>query len=98
MFIELDRMYILSAPKACVGMTPNEDSFIEGTATGVVCVKINKVVDNKEVKSFARVYEYKNKPMQAIMFVTDYPENIVKKKINEVVERHKHAESGEKKG
>lgn len=80
MLVEINKIYIMSAPKATDGMTPGKDDFIEGKANGTY-VKMKKINDGDMV-SLSKVFNHKDLLLQAVMFVTDLPIQDAKNRIN----------------
>lgn len=88
MIVELNKLYILSAPSNSQGMTPDESNFIESTSSNVTYSHMNKMevaTEEKPVTSIAKVFEHQGQTLQAIMFITNYPINKAKKTLNNTV-------------
>ncbi len=85
MIIELNKLYVLSAPQAAEGMTEGEDAFLEANLTDVMYVKMKKINQasvEKPVRVVGKVFRHSDKTMQALMYFTDYPEHLAKAAIN----------------
>lgn len=85
MIVEINKVYVLSAPKAAAGMTSRPDDFLIASSPDMPFVKFNKVDSAMGTKHVVRmvgkVFEHKGQPMQAVCFYFDLPESMVKQKI-----------------
>lgn len=83
MIVELNRIYITTAPDASAGIHGPED-FSEakiGELTYSHLKKLNHTSETqKEIKCFGHVFDLKGKPMQAFIF-SDLPEKMIKKRL-----------------
>lgn len=85
MIIDVNKIYIFSAPQAAESMTPGPDDFITGSSTDMAFVKIKKISHtdgDTRVKWMGKVFEYKGQWIQAVIFYTDLPYVEAKKRIN----------------
>jgi hypothetical protein len=88
MIAELNKVYILSAPKECDGMTPGPDDFVHMTSDTMTFVKLKKIDSGKDVDGLAKVFSYKDLTLQAVIFVTDLPIKMAEQKLNNAVDRY----------
>lgn len=95
MIVELNRVYVIGAPKASEGMTPTDDDFLESTSNDMLYVFANKVhsASSKEkiVKILSKIFTHKDLVLQAIVYYVDIPDKMAKKKLNDRVAAHKKA-------
>lgn len=79
MIVDINKIYVLSAPQAAEGMP----DFIESTSSDMTYVKMKRLhVGESEVHSIAKVFQHKNLWLQAVIFVTDLPINEAKKRLD----------------
>lgn len=92
MIVELNKLYILSAPAAVDGMTPGETNFISSHSDDVTFTSMKKVdqaSEEKPIFSMAKIFNYKGKVMQAIVFYdSKYPITKVQKLLNDTVDKY----------
>lgn len=88
MIVELNKIYILSAPKASEGMTPGDDDFTHFTTDNLQFVKMKRIDQGKDVDCLGKVFGVKDLNLQAVMFFTDLPMKVAKQRINETVKRY----------
>lgn len=81
MIVEINKVYTLSAPKATEGMTPGDDDFIQGKMFGTY-VKMKRVNDG-EVITLSKVFNYKDLLLQVVIFITDLPVDEAKRRLND---------------
>ena len=89
MIVNLNKIYIMSAPPETVGMTPG-DTFVESHSVDVTYVKMKKIhvaTEDMPVRSAAKVFDNRGTPMQGVIFYTDLPEDEAKKRLSDAVQR-----------
>jgi hypothetical protein len=85
MIVELNKIYVLTAPKATEGMTAGDDDFIESSFDSMMYVKMKKLhqaTAEVPVKVVGKVFTHSDRVMQALMFFTDYPEKMAKQAVS----------------
>ena len=89
MVVELNKTYILTAPKLTQGMTQEQDEFITFTSEDMTYTHMNKLhnakVEQQIVTGIAKMFSYNGQDMQVIIYVVDYPINKAKRILNDTV-------------
>lgn len=86
MIVELNRVYVTTAPDAAAGMHgPDDFSTMDvSNLTYSHLKKLNntEAAEGKKVKCYGQIFDLKGKPMQAFVF-SELPEKMIKKRITD---------------
>lgn len=92
MLVELNRVYILSAPKSVQGMSQGDGEFFEFTSNNMMYSFVNKLrsAEKEEitVTGLSKLFTWKDQTMQACIFFTTLPRKDMEKMITEAVAKH----------
>lgn len=92
MICELNKIYILSAPKAAESMASDPDHFITSTSTDQTYIEMGKIhsagMKEVTVTSIAKIFTYKGSTLQAVIHVTSLPRRMAEQRLTETVRKY----------
>lgn len=92
MIVELNKTYIMTAPKQTQGMTQGPDEFVQFTSEDITYTHMNSIhnakVEQNIITGLAKMFSHEGREMQVVMYVADYPINKAKKILNDTVEKY----------
>lgn len=83
MIVDINKVYILSAPPATEGM----EDVISSTSPDTTYVKMKRV-DTGEVRNYTKLFQYKGMWLQASITVVDLPEKEAVMRLNSKIEAY----------